>query len=158
MDDSSTARVTRPMPSRRYAFGLWLLLLLFAVRVIAQPLALVFDSALLPSFESWHSATLPYGLLLASQIAILLVLGWTAWRLMVGDLKPRRGIGTLALAFGGVYFAAMVARLELGLTTLSHVRWFASPIPTAFHLVLASWMLLYGRFHYIYGAKRASDR
>ena len=46
---------------------MWLLLLLFAFRVVAQPLALVVDSALLPPFESWHSAALPYGLLLADR-------------------------------------------------------------------------------------------
>lgn len=150
--------MTRQIPSRRYAAGLWLLLFLFTFRVVAQPLALVVHSAVLPPFESWHSAALPYGVLLASQVAILLVLGWTAWRFTVGDVHPRRGAGTLALALGGVYFVTMVARLILGLTTLSHVRWFASPIPTAFHLVLATALLVFGRFHYIYGAKMPPGR
>jgi len=57
--------------SRRYAAGLWLFLALFAVRVVAQPLSLVVHSAFLPPFESWHSGALPYGLLIASQVAIL---------------------------------------------------------------------------------------
>jgi hypothetical protein len=148
----------RQIPSRLYAVGLWPLLLLFAFRVVAQPMALVVHSPFLPSFESWHSATLPYGLLLASQIAILLALGWTAWHFTIGDVKPRRGVGALALALGGFYFATMVARLILGLTALSHVRWFASPIPTVFHLVLATSLLLYGRFHYISGAKTPPGR
>jgi len=56
--------------SRRYAAGLWLFLALFAVRVVAQPLSLVVHSAVLPPFESWHSGALPYGLLIASQVAI----------------------------------------------------------------------------------------
>ena len=77
--------MNRPIPSRRYASGLWLLVLLFAFRVIAQPLALVVHHTLLPPFESWHSAALPYRVLLASQVAILAALGWTAWRFTVGD-------------------------------------------------------------------------
>ena len=132
-----------------------MLLLAFAFRVIAQPLALVSDSALLPPFESWHSAALPYGLLLASQVAILLALGWTAWRFTTGDVAPRRAAGTLALILGTVYLLTMVTRLVLGLTALSHVRWFASPLPTVFHMVLAAYLLLYGRFHYVHGG---SDR
>jgi hypothetical protein len=39
--------------------------------MVAQPLSLVVHSAFLPPFESWHSGALPYGLLIASQVAIL---------------------------------------------------------------------------------------
>jgi len=131
---------------------------MFAFRVVAQPLALVVHSPLLPSFESWHSGALPYGVLLAAQFAILLALGWTAWRFTIGDVDARRAVGVLALSLGGVYFATMMARLVLGLTALGHLRWFASPIPTVFHLVLATSVFLYGRFHYIYGAKTLRDR
>ena len=147
-----------PIPSRRYAIGLWLLLLLFAFRVVAQPLALVVHNAGLPPFESWHSAALPYGVLLGSQVAILVALGWTAWRFTIGEVKARRSVGAVALALGGLYFGVMVVRLVLGFTALSHRRWFASPIPTAFHLVLAAFVLLYGHFHYVHAADPASDR
>jgi hypothetical protein len=146
------------MPSRRYAVALWLLLLVFAVRVVAQPLALVVRSPVLPPFESWHSDALPYGMLLSSQVVILLVLGWTAWRFTVGDVDARRDVGILALALGGIYFGAMLARLILGVTALSDVRWFASPIPTVFHLVLATSLLMYGHFHYVHGARTSPDR
>ena len=144
--------------SRRYAAGLWLLLALFAVRVVAQPLSLVVHSAVLPPFESWHSGALPYGLLVASQVAILAVLGWTAWRFTTDAVTPRHSIGVVALAFGSLYFLAMVARLVLGLTVLSQQRWFASPLPTVFHLVLAAYVLVYARFHYIHGVTPASNR
>ena len=147
-----------PIPSRRYAIGLWLLLLLFAFRVVAQPLALVVHTAVLPPFESWHSAALPYGVLLGSQVAILVALGWTAWRFTIGEVKTRRSVGAVALALGGLYFGVMVVRFVLGLTALSHRRWFASPIPTAFHLVLAAFVLLYGHFHYVHAADPPSDR
>ena len=46
--------------SQRYAPWLWLLLGLFALRVVAQPLALQVDTQLLPRFESWHGGLLPY--------------------------------------------------------------------------------------------------
>ena len=141
--------------SRRFSFALWILFALFTLRVIAQPLALVVESAALPRFESWHSAALPYGVLLSSQILILVALGWTSWRFTVGDVPPRRATGTLALALGTAYLLTMVVRLVLGATVLSHVRWFASPLPTVFHMVLAMYLLVYGRFHYLHGG---SDR
>jgi len=148
----STTQAARP-----YGTAGWLLFALFAFRVVAQPLSLVVDIGL-PAFESWHSATLPYGVLLASQLLILAALGWTNYRFSIGAVEPRRSIGLVASTLGGIYFAAMAARLVLGLTVFSHSRWFASPIPTVFHLVLATWLLGYGRFHRTFTADRSSDR
>ena len=103
------------VPSRRYAIGLWLLFFLFAFRVVAQPLALVVHSAVLPPFESWHSAALPYGVLLASQIAILVALGWTAWRFTVGDVDATPCIGHAGARIGRPCISlTMVVRLVLG--------------------------------------------
>ena len=144
--------------SRRHAIGLWALFALFAFRVVAQPLSLVVHLDILPPFESWHSAALPYPLLLVAQLAILVVFGFTARRFAVGAVEPRRSLGAVALVFGGLYFAAMVARLLLGLTVLSDQRWFASPIPTMFHLGLAGFILLYGHFHYVHGANAVPGR
>jgi hypothetical protein len=131
---------------------------LFACRVVAQPLALVVHSAVLPPFEAWHSGAIPYSLLLASQLLILAASGWTAWRFSTGAIKPRRAVGLSAIAFGGVYFLGMVARLVLGATVLGDVRWFASPVPTLFHLVLAGYLLVLGRFHYVHGGEPALSR
>jgi hypothetical protein len=127
-------------------------------RVVAQPLALVVHSDALPPFEAWHSGAIPYSLLLASQFLILAATGWTAWRFWTGAVKPRRGIGLAAATFGGLYFLGMVARLVLGLTVLSDVHWFASPVPTLFHLVLAGYLLLLGRFHYVHGGEPVLSR
>ncbi len=135
-----------------------MLFALFACRVVAQPLALVVHSAVLPPFEAWHSGAIPYSLLLASQLLILAASGWTAWRFSTGAVTPRRAVGLAAIAFGGVYFLGMVARLVLGATVLSDVRWFASPVPTLFHLVLAGYLLVLGRFHYIHGGEPALSR
>jgi hypothetical protein len=46
----------------------------------------------------------------------------------------------------------MLARLILGLTIYHESRWFTSYLPTVFHLVLASWLLAYGHFHYKYSS------
>ena len=134
------------MTTRSYARVLWLLTGLFAFRVAAQPAALAFDR-LLPSFNSWDGGVLPYPVLLLAQLVIL---GWlvrTAWRFGAGGVTPRPRLGRAALAFGGVYFAVMFLRLLLGATTLSDVRWFASPLPAFFHLVLATYLVVYGYCH-----------
>jgi hypothetical protein len=137
-------------PSQRYAPWLWLLLGLFVLRVIAQPLALQVDTPLLPRFESWHSGLLPYPVLVLTQLIIVLGLARTSRAFTSGAVVPRAGIGTAAIAFGSVYFVAMAARLVLGATALADQRWFASPLPTFFHLVLAAFLLLYGHFHWRY--------
>lgn len=144
------------MALRSYAIGGWLLVALFAGRVIAQPLSLVVGS--LPAFESWHSAALPYSLLLVSQLVILASLGSVTYRVTIGAINPGRTFGAVVLSFGAVYFLVMIARLVLGLTIFSNVRWFASPLPTAFHLVLASWLLLYGHLHWTLGLHPHSIR
>ena len=146
-----------PIISRRHAVVGWVLVALFAFRVAAQPLSLAVHAGL-PPFESWHSAALPYGVLLASQLAILGAFGWATYRFGAGGLTPRRSLGVAALWLGGIYFAAMTARLVLGVTLLRDVRWFASPIPTVFHLVLAGWILLFGHFHRVFAAARRSGR
>ena len=142
--------------SRRYAPWLWLLLGLFAVRVVAQPVALMADAWLLPPFESWHSGALPYPLLLTTQLFILAWLAHTAWQFTRGEISPHRRFGVLMLILGSAYFMTMLMRLVLGATILAGQRWFASPLPTFFHLVLASFLLLYGHFHFRYGSKAAS--
>ena len=140
-------------PSQRYAPWLWLLLGLFTIRVLAQPIALLVDVPLLPRFESWHSGLLPYPVLVLSQVAIVLWLSRTAWVFTAGAITPRVRLGVAMMALGGVYFAAMVIRLLLGATVLRDERWFASPLPTVFHLVLATYVLLYGHFHWRYGSE-----
>ena len=134
-----------------YGRWLWTLTVLFALRVIAQPLALVVDSPLLPRFESWHSAVLPYPLLVGAQILILAWLLVTAWRVSHGTIQPGRKSGTVLLGIAGVYGVTMLTRLALGATVLRGERWFASPVPTAFHLVLAGYLFAYGHMHYRHG-------
>lgn len=134
--------------SRDHARWLWLLLALFIVRVIAQPMALLISAPFLPPFESWHSGVLPYPALVAAQLLIIAWFARTAWRFSRGEVTPRYRLGVWMLVFGGVYFATMLVRLVLGVTVLSSNRWFSSVLPTMFHLVLASYLLVYGHYHF----------
>lgn len=133
-------------PGPRAAW-LWLLIGLFTLRVAAQPTALVVTHRLLPPFESWHSGTMPYPLLLASQLVILAAMAWTARRIGAGTLRARPRVGVFMTVFGAVYLGSMLIRLLLGVTVLQGSRWFSSWLPTLFHLVLATFVLLVGRYH-----------
>ncbi len=134
-----------------HARWLWLLAALFALRVIAQPLALVLDVSFLPRFEAWHSGLLPYPLLVVTQLLILAWLLTTARRVTRATSMPNRRVGTFLFVASGVYGITMLARLLLGATALRDERWFASPVPTTFHLVLAGYLFVYGHFHYNHG-------
>ena len=140
-----------PPSSRGYAKWLWLFLALFIIRVIAQPIALLTSAPFLPPFESWHSDVLPYPVLVGAQLLIIAWFARTAWRFSRGEVIPRHRLGFWMLALGGIYFATMLLRLVLGLTVLSANRWFSSGLPTTFHLVLASYLLVYGHFHFRQG-------
>ena len=147
--------ITAPTPdvySAVHARWLWCCLGLFLLRVIAQPLSLLTGGSYLPDFETWHSGAVPYGALLTAQVLILTVLGYLAASMSAGTVAPRRRVGLLVVATGATYFAAMLARLALGATVFSNQHWFARPLPTVFHLVLATFLLAYGHFHVRYGA------
>jgi hypothetical protein len=134
--------------SQKYVPWLWLLISMFVLRVIAQPSSLLISSRFLPPFESWHGGVLPYPMLLIIQVLILFWLIRTTRQFAKGSIVPNRRLGTTVLILASIYFIAMLARLFLGMTVLSEHRWFASPLPAFFHLVLASFLLLYGHFNF----------
>jgi hypothetical protein len=143
---------------RRHGGWLWVLTGLFTLRVTAQPAALLIEHPLLPRFEAWHNGAVPYGLLVASQIVILAFMVGTSWRVTNGTAQASRRVGLLLLGTGGVYCGSMAMRLALGLNLLAESRWFASWLPTLFHLVLASFLLVVGHYHLRYGGRRAVGR
>jgi hypothetical protein len=136
---------------RNYGPWLWGLAALFIVRVVAQPLALVANWGFLPRFESWHSGLMPYPLLVGTQLLILAWLLTTARRVSRATVQPSRTLGRFLLGISGIYAVTMLMRLALGATVLRDERWFASLVPTVFHLVLAGYLLAYGHLHYRYG-------
>lgn len=123
----------------------WVLTALFAFRVAAQPLSLIWDR--LPPFGAWHSSTLPYAWLVCFQILILLAMIGIAFRFSLGRVRASRFLGTALLSFGGLYISVMLARLVLGATWMRGHAWFDRPLPTIFHLVLAWFVIAVGWYH-----------
>ncbi len=115
-------------------------MMLFAARVAAQLLQYVRPVDYLPAFEAWHSATVPYPLLLLSQVLILLAQAWSIREVARGAAWSRRA-GWMLLAFGAVYLLSMIGRMAIGITDLSGSTWFDAYLPAAFHMVLAIFVL-----------------
>ena len=136
-----------PRAHRNYVPPLLILLTLFTFRVLAQLLQKLYPVDFLPAFSAWQSGTLPYSLLLCSQVAIILVSGFTIRGFIRRTTIPRRSLGKWLLGSGAIYFGAMVLRISLGLTIAREHPWLGAKIPAFFHLVLASFVLLVGHFH-----------
>ncbi len=134
--------------SRPYGFMLLGLLLLFFFRVLAQLIQAIHPVSFLPPFEAWQSGAFPYSLLVMSQILIMVLCGRIVWPLFVGTAMPSIGKGRVVLALGLMYFGVMLFRLVMGLTLAQDHFWFSAKLPTMFHLVLATFVILYGHFHY----------
>jgi hypothetical protein len=134
--------------SRRFAPWLWLLLALFCLRVAAQLLQWRMSLPYLPPFSAWHSGALPYGILVTSQLLIILMMVHVCYRFTLGRVAANHKTGLLLLVIGGIYFLGMLGRLLLGLLLLPEHAWFGATLPALFHLVLALFVLLVGRFHF----------
>lgn len=133
----------RPSARDRLCIALWGLTALFAFRVTAQPLALFMPQ--LPAFDAWHGNVLPYPLLLVAQLLIFALMVAVNLACMRGRLDPRPRLARVLNLLGWVYFSGMLARLALGQTLDPVPAWFDRPLPTLFHLVLATWLLLLAR-------------
>jgi hypothetical protein len=143
---------------RAHAALLAALMLLFAARVAAQLLQRLWPTPILPSFEAWQSGLLPYELLLASQSIILLAIAHQSVQIWRGRTRPSRRVGAVLLVLGAIYMSASCFRLAAGLSFLSGERFFASHLPSLFHIVLAAVVLVLGDFHYRGAAQEASGR
>jgi hypothetical protein len=133
--------------ARRFAYSLGLLLGLFCLRVLAQLVQWRFDIGFLPPFEAWQSGVLPYWLLVCAQVLIVLVLGRIVLRVASGTMAPSPQKSLYWTVPGCVYLAVMLVRLALGTTWLNGHSWFDKPLPTVFHIVLASFLLVVGAYH-----------
>lgn len=133
--------------TKGYVRALTALFLLFCIRVAIQLFQALSPVAVLPPFDAWQSGALPYSFLLVSQAVIIVVCSRIIWRLHMGTVVPSERTGKWLLIVGGVYFGVMCLRLAIGLTVAPDHFWFRAKLPTAFHLVLAGFVLVYGRFH-----------
>jgi hypothetical protein len=133
---------------RRTSYALVVLSFLFLLRVAGQLTVVARGPRWLPPMLDWNLA--PYRIVLPAQIAFLVVMG-----LICGDLfrsegafaTPSPGFGRAAIWFSYVYAAAIGVRYVLRMTRRRDQRWFGGTIPMVFHLVLASFVYVYGSFH-----------
>ena len=125
------------------------LTVLFSFRVVAQLVQTWHPVEFLPPFNTWHSGALPYGWLVGVQIVIIAVCLRIVWCLKKGTITPSRSKGKILFTLGSVYLITMCIRLMVGLTVASDHYWFGATLPTVFHLVLASFLIVYSRFHFL---------
>lgn len=121
---------------------------LFVFRVLAQLLQTIHPIALLPPFENWHGAVMPYPMLVGIQVVVVFALAVILWKVKTDAISPSPWKHRTCFIIGGVYFSFMAFRLIAGWTVFSGHPWFSKSLPAFFHLVLASYFLLLG--HYIY--------
>jgi len=128
---------------------LWACLVAFMLRVVGQALTYWREFSFLPPFDAWYSGAISYHFLVIWQLTIIILMVWFTFRFSKGLVKPRRSLGTVLQTIGIIYFGIMFVRLVISLFGLSDHIWFNRPIPSFFHLVLASYLFFAGRYHSI---------
>ncbi len=128
--------------NRRFAWVVAVLTVAFALRVTGQVVQRWAPVSFLPAFDDWQGSGLPYPVLLAFQVAIVVLAVVVTLRMSRGSRLIGKPWIVPVLLAGIVYFTVMFARLILGFTVLSDITWFNRPIPSAFHLVLATQLML----------------
>ncbi len=139
-----------PTEPRRLAPILWTVLGLFILRVLGQVLVAFFNVGFLPPMKEWYSGLLAYEYLLPAQIVIIVLMTTICLHFSRGSgffVTPRPAFGRPVLYFGCVYFTAMVVRYVLRMALVPEARWFGGTIPIWFHLVLATFVILFALHH-----------
>ena len=126
---------------------LWLLTLVFVIRVLGQLGALWLDVPLLPTFDQWYSGAVAYPVLLGFQCLIIAVMVLVSLKISRSAVVPNKNTGLALFVIGTIYFSVMLIRWFIGIFDLLDITWFQRPIPSFFHMVLASYILLLGYYH-----------
>ena len=127
--------------ARGRATILWILLALFALRVLGQLLVVAGVAPFLPPMDDWQSGLLPYPLLLVSQILILCLLATVCAQFSRGSgyfVRHHSSLATPLWIAGWIYAGGMVVRYAL-------LR--RDSIPVVFHIVLATFLLVVAHHH-----------
>lgn len=127
----------------------WLFILtaIFIFRVVGQFLQLWFNVPLLPSFEQWYSGAIPYPYLLAIQFFIIFWMLRISLKIKNIVIKPNRKLGNFLEVIAWIYLIVMFVRFVISVTGMLEYTWFQRPIPSFFHMVLASYILLVAHYH-----------
>ena len=139
--------------SKKYLYIFIILTSIFFVRVFLQITQFFFNVDFLPSFGTWQSGVLPYGILIVLQLIILGLSLWTIFNFKKGGPKPIRSKGKAYLIIGVAYALIMIYRLVAGMTFAKDHYWLDARLPTIFHLILASIVITLGAYHFRFGQK-----
>ena len=142
--------------ARSLAPILWTLLLIFILRVIGQMLVVLGCGGFLPPMEAWQSGLLPYPLLVVFQIFIIILYGKVCLNFSHNKgffVTPRKRLGKGLLIFGSIYFSIMVIRYVIHMAFYPKAGWFGGTIPIFLHLILATFLLIVGHFHWRYSRR-----
>ena len=126
-----------------------LLTLLFVLRVLGQALVEFFTVDWLPSSEAWASGLIPYPILLAIQLVMLIAMVKIAsdvWRQSGFFLAAPASWSRLLIGCSAVYAGSMAARYILTMILRPEMRWLGDTIPIFFHFVLAAFLYTWGKF------------
>ncbi|MBX9851909.1 MAG: CocE/NonD family hydrolase [Cytophagaceae bacterium] len=135
------------MKNKPYSIILWILFLLFCFRVSSQLLQYFSPVSFLPDFDEWHSATLPYAVLVFFQFLIIAFCLYTCIRMSRGKLLKNKKHGKRYLILGSLYALSMVIRYIIRMSLYPDERWFGGCIPILFHIILASFLITLGIYH-----------
>jgi hypothetical protein len=127
---------------------LWLFTALFVLRVAGQVLVAIRPRQWLPPMQQWN--LVPYRILLPIQLVFIAVMLWIdlAFTLETGLSTARNpGFGHFLIAFSAVYALAMPLRYMVRMYRRPGERWFGGTIPMVFHIVLAAYLYVLGRFY-----------
>lgn len=120
---------------------------LFALRVAGQAVQRWRPQDWLPPFGAWQGSGLDYGVLLAFQLVILAAMTWATVGAWTGSLRSSPGRRRWALGLGALYMAGSIARALIGLAVEGAPAWFSAHISSAFHVVLAGFVLALAGYH-----------
>lgn len=135
------------MNASGYAAILWMLLLLFVLRVLGQIVVMIWRPRWLPPPPQWYSGLIAYPYLLGFQLLFIAAMSLMILGLHPGSGpfgSPAAGFATFCIAFSVPYYGFMVYRWIFRVLRNPARRWYDTLIPIAFHCVLASFLLVYG--------------
>lgn len=121
---------------------------LFVLRVAGQMLVAGRAPRWLPPMQQWN--LVPYRMLLPIQLVFLAVMavivaGLAREKGLLAERRP--GFGWFLVGLSVAYAASMAVRYAVRMRRRPEERWFGGAIPIVFHLVLAAFLLTWGRYH-----------
>ena len=133
-----------------YATVLWSLTALFLARVLGHVAVVFFHPRFLPPMAQWYSGLLAYRYLLPVQAVILAIMVTVSLQFSKGAgffVEPRPVAGQWLVTYSYLYFTAMAVRYVIWMKRRPDQRWFGGTLPIAFHVVLAGFLYVVGRYH-----------